>query len=135
MARGGPPPGQVLPQAADAAMAATSGPPQANGALVNPIDQLEPDDGVDTSTLPPATAPPGGPTVDASAVGVFNGQSILEVDLSALADKPWRRPGSDLSDWFNYGFDELSWEAYCHLRRDIGDLATTLKANVIVSGS
>ena len=28
-------------------------------------------------------------------------------------DKPWRRPGSDLSDYFNYGFDEFTWSAYC----------------------
>lgn len=28
-------------------------------------------------------------------------------------DKPWRRPGSDLSDYFNYGFDEFTWAGYC----------------------
>jgi hypothetical protein len=52
--------------------------------------------------------------------------------MNALADKPWRRPGADLSDWFNYGFDEISWEAYCYRRRDLGELAHVLKANVIV---
>lgn len=50
-----------------------------------------------------------------------------------MADKPWRRPGSDISDWFNYGFDELSWEAYCYRRRDLGEMAHVLKTNVIVS--
>lgn len=93
----------------------------------------EPDDGIDPDTLPPATAPPSAPAINPNVVGMFDGRSILEVDLSAMADKPWRRPGSDISDWFNYGFDELSWEAYCHRRREIGEVANVLKANVIVS--
>jgi pre-mRNA 3'-end-processing factor FIP1 len=96
------------------------------------VPAREPDDGIDTSTLPPATAPPSAPTIDPNAVGIFDGRSVLEVDLSAMTDKPWRRPGSDISDWFNYGFDELSWEAYCHRRRELGELANVLKANVIV---
>lgn len=27
-------------------------------------------------------------------------------------DKPWRKPGTDLSDYFNYGFDEFTWALY-----------------------
>lgn len=61
----------------------------------------------------------------------MDGRSILDVDLSALNDKPWRKPGADISDWFNYGFDEISWEAYCYRRRDVGDLAHVLKASVL----
>lgn len=91
-----------------------------------------PDDGIDTSALPPVHAPPSHPDVDPSATGVFDGRSILELDLNAMADKPWRRPGADISDWFNYGFDELSWEAYCYRRRDLGEMANVLKTNVIV---
>ncbi|KAK2835871.1 hypothetical protein Q5P01_016355 [Channa striata] len=34
------------------------------------------------------------------------------LDLDALK-KPWRRAGADISDYFNYGFDEESWNAYC----------------------
>jgi len=89
------------------------------------------DDNVDPNTLPPALAPPSQNSIDPDAIGTMDGRSIIDVDLSALADKPWRRPGSDLGDWFNYGFDEVSWEAYCYRRRDIGDLATVLKANVL----
>ena len=92
-----------------------------------------PDDGVDPTTLPPAVAPPSHPSIEPTAAGIFDGRSILELDLSALAEKQWRRPGSDISDWFNYGFDELSWEAYCYRRRDLGELANVLKPNVIVS--
>jgi pre-mRNA 3'-end-processing factor FIP1 len=90
------------------------------------------DDGPDPSTLPPAPAPPSHPSVNPDLPGILDGRSILEVDLSAMAEKPWRRPGSDISDWFNYGFDEISWEAYCYRRRDLGELANVLKTNVLV---
>lgn len=90
------------------------------------------DDGIDPSTLPPVTAPPSHPVIDPTAVGILDGRSIFEVDMNAMAEKPWRRPGSDISDWFNYGFDEISWEAYCYRRRDLGEMANVLKTNVIV---
>jgi len=63
---------------------------------------------------------------------MLEGRPVFEVDMTALADKAWRRPGSDISDWFNYGFDEISWEAYCYRRRELGDLAAVLKTNVVV---
>jgi len=89
------------------------------------------DSGPDPSTLPPAKAPPSHPSINPEIPGTLDGRSIFEVDLSALAEKPWRRPGSDLSDWFNYGFDEISWEAYCYRRRELGDVASVLKNNVL----
>ncbi|KAH7886224.1 hypothetical protein F5I97DRAFT_1878579 [Phlebopus sp. FC_14] len=89
------------------------------------------DQGPDPSTLPPATAPPSHPSINPDLPGILDGRSILEVDLVAMPEKPWRRPGSDISDWFNYGFDEISWEAYCYRRRDLGDLANVLKTNVL----
>ena len=89
-------------------------------------------EGPDPSTLPPATAPPSHPKIDPSVAGTLDGRSILDVDLGAMAEKPWRRPGSDISDWFNYGFDEISWEAYCYRRRDLGELGSVLKVNVMV---
>ncbi|KAI0724775.1 hypothetical protein C8Q72DRAFT_889633 [Fomitopsis betulina] len=87
--------------------------------------------GPDPSTLPPITAPPSHPSINPAIPGTLDGRSILEVDLAALAEKPWRRPGSDLSDWFNYGFDEISWEAYCYRRRELGEVASVLKNNVL----
>ncbi|KAF8695207.1 hypothetical protein AX14_001864 [Amanita brunnescens Koide BX004] len=88
-------------------------------------------DDIDASTLPPATAPPSHPAIDPTAPGMLDGRSIFEVDMANMTDKPWRRPGSDISDWFNYGFDELSWEAYCYRRRELGEMANVLKANLI----
>jgi hypothetical protein len=87
----------------------------------------------DPSTLQPVTAPPSHPSINPSAPGVLDGRSIFDIDIGALAEKPWRRPGSDISDWFNYGFDEISWEAYCYRRRELGEMASVLKANVLVS--
>ncbi|THG95686.1 hypothetical protein EW145_g7913, partial [Phellinidium pouzarii] len=88
-------------------------------------------DGPDPSTLPPARAPPSHPSIDPNVPGMFDGRSVFDIDMTNLAEKPWRRPGSDLSDWFNYGFDEISWEAYCYRRRALGDMADVLKANVL----
>jgi pre-mRNA 3'-end-processing factor FIP1 len=90
------------------------------------------DEGPDPNLLPAAIAPPSHPHIDPTAVGTLDGRSILEVDLNAITEKPWRRPGSDISDWFNYGFDEISWEAYCYRRKEVGDVANMLKANVVV---
>lgn len=33
------------------------------------------------------------------------------IDLNE-SEKPWRRPGTDVSDYFNYGFDEFTWALY-----------------------
>lgn len=29
-----------------------------------------------------------------------------------VADKPWLIPGANISDWFNFGFDEESWNEF-----------------------
>lgn len=34
-------------------------------------------------------------------------------------EKPWLQPGADVSDYFNYGFDEESWRIYCERQRMI----------------
>ncbi|KAF7723610.1 pre-mRNA 3-end-processing factor fip1l1 [Apophysomyces ossiformis] len=62
-----------------------------------------------SSTSAPATT--GGIVLD--AVGELNGQPITEVDLDSVEDKPWRKPGADITDYFNYGFNEVTWRAYC----------------------
>lgn len=87
---------------------------------------------VDPSTLPVVAAPATAPKIELDKDGTMDGRSIYEVDIAALENKGWRRPGSDLSDWFNYGFDEISWEAYAVRRRDLGEMAPILKANVLV---
>lgn len=52
-----------------------------------------------------------------AAIDIDAGQAILDVDLSTLEDKPWRKPGADISDYFNYGFDEDTWKLYCEKQK------------------
>ncbi|XP_014556804.1 hypothetical protein COCVIDRAFT_15769 [Bipolaris victoriae FI3] len=56
-------------------------------------------------------------TIDVNGNPIYppQGKEILSVDIDAdLAEehKIWRRPGEDQSDYFNYGFDEFTWELY-----------------------
>lgn len=37
----------------------------------------------------------------------------FDTDFPTESSKPWRRPGSDITDFFNYGFDEFTWASYC----------------------
>uniref|UniRef100_K3WAR0 Pre-mRNA polyadenylation factor Fip1 domain-containing protein n=1 Tax=Globisporangium ultimum (strain ATCC 200006 / CBS 805.95 / DAOM BR144) TaxID=431595 RepID=K3WAR0_GLOUD len=57
-------------------------------------------------------------------LAMFGGRrTAFDVDIDMLEDKPWRKPGVDISDYFNYGFDEHSWREYAgrqlRLRRDL----------------
>ncbi|KAJ1532417.1 pre-mRNA 3-end-processing factor fip1l1, partial [Cladochytrium tenue] len=63
-----------------------------------------------------------GPTrggVDLNAIGQLDGRDVFDVDLDSLEDKPWRRPGADLTDYFNFGFNEPTWRAYCAKQKQI----------------
>ncbi|EGX91528.1 Fip1 like protein [Cordyceps militaris CM01] len=56
-------------------------------------------------------------TVDINANPVYAqvGKPITQVNIDEdLPDneKPWRKPGTDISDYFNYGFDEFTWALY-----------------------
>ncbi|XP_059832916.1 pre-mRNA 3'-end-processing factor FIP1-like isoform X2 [Hypanus sabinus] len=55
--------------------------------------------------------------IDLEAPGSINGIPVIEVDLDSFEVKPWRKPGADLSDYFNYGFNEETWKAYCEKQR------------------
>ncbi|XP_038572438.1 pre-mRNA 3'-end-processing factor FIP1 isoform X1 [Micropterus salmoides] len=48
--------------------------------------------------------------LDMEAIDNIPGIPELKVNAE---EKPWRKAGADLSDYFNYGFDEESWSAYC----------------------
>ncbi|KAM6972726.1 pre-mRNA 3'-end-processing factor FIP1 [Aplochiton taeniatus] len=55
--------------------------------------------------------------VDLEAPGNINGVPVLEVEMESFEEKPWRKPGADLSDYFNYGFNEDTWKAYCEKQK------------------
>lgn len=51
------------------------------------------------------------------SVGTISGQSAVEFNIEAIEDKPWRKPGADITDYFNYGFSEETWRAYCERQK------------------
>jgi pre-mRNA 3'-end-processing factor FIP1 len=53
------------------------------------------------------------PDVDINKVGEYDGKPITNINIQDLKEKPWRQPGADVSEYFNYGFDEFTWVAYC----------------------
>ena len=50
--------------------------------------------------------------------------TVYDIDVDAVdVEKPWRQPGADITDWFNYGFDEYKWLEYATKKRSIGSMA------------
>ena len=47
----------------------------------------------------------------------INGVPAHEFGLESLEDKPWRKPGADITDYFNYGFNESTWLGYTERQR------------------
>ncbi|KAL2580524.1 hypothetical protein AAZX31_15G134600 [Glycine max] len=37
---------------------------------------------------------------------------IFDVNIDTLTEKPWKVPGVDITDYFNFGFNESSWKLY-----------------------
>lgn len=50
-------------------------------------------------------------------IGTINGVPAADFNLDSLEDKPWRKPGADITDYFNYGFNEDTWRAYCERQK------------------
>lgn len=55
--------------------------------------------------------------VDLDIVGKIDGKELYEIDLDSFDDKPWRKPGADITDYFNYGFNENTWKRYCNKQK------------------
>lgn len=70
--------------------------------------------------------------LDVNQVGTFDGVDIFDLDVIDFEEKPWRKPGADITDYFNFGFNEDTWQMYCdkqkairdefHMRRMYGDM-------------
>ncbi|KAF5141671.1 polyadenylation factor i complex subunit fip1 [Vairimorpha ceranae] len=43
--------------------------------------------------------------------------NLFEFDFSKLDEKPWNKPGEDITDYFNYGFNETTWKEYCNMQK------------------
>ncbi|KAH7376746.1 Fip1 domain-containing protein [Plectosphaerella cucumerina] len=62
--------------------------------------------------------------IDVNGIPTYEpaGKRITAVNIDedlAENDKPWRRPGTDISDYFNYGFDEFTWALYAAKQEQI----------------
>lgn len=53
------------------------------------------------------------PGLEINQVGEYEGKPITSLNLQDLKEKPWRQPGADVSEYFNFGFNEVSWTMYC----------------------
>jgi len=52
-------------------------------------------------------------TPNASLLSATSQKSIFDLDIDSFEDKPWEKAGADITDYFNYGFTEETWKAYC----------------------
>jgi len=60
--------------------------------------------------------------VDAKPLYEPAGKPITQVNIDedlGENDKPWRRPGTDITDYFNYGFDEFTWALYASKQENL----------------
>ncbi|WRT69380.1 uncharacterized protein IL334_006364 [Kwoniella shivajii] len=92
--------------------------PQSQAQQLNPNVNLPP------SSLPPVTAASTHPKIDPtnpSGIIPSTGQSVYEIDMTQFegSGQPWRKPGSSISDWFNFGFDEISYPRYLRYRTEM----------------
>ena len=52
--------------------------------------------------------------VNPSGIHPYELKSIFDYDIKSIPEeeRPWRQKDADITDWFNYGFDEDTWEIY-----------------------
>lgn len=98
-----------------------------SGSDLEILTTIDPSLKPDSKTLVGMPIPRGDSTlptpnkVDIDAVGQYDGVDIFDVDPETFADKPWRKPGADITDYFNFGFNENTWRLYCTKQKSIRD--------------
>ncbi|SAM04133.1 hypothetical protein [Absidia glauca] len=113
---------ETTPATTAAAAAAATSDPSSSETAANPLVNIKLG-GVEAGSSSDTGKATGG--VNLEAVGEYNGQPITELDVDIFEDKPWRKPGADITDYFNYGFNEVTWRAYCAKQKTIRDKKTT----------
>ncbi|TKY72496.1 FIP1of V protein [Spatholobus suberectus] len=58
---------------------------------------------------------------------------IFDVNIDTLTEKPWKLPGVDITDYFNFGFNESTWKLYCASLEQLWQ--TFLKTGISVDDS
>ncbi|KAI5457143.1 Fip1 motif-domain-containing protein [Mariannaea sp. PMI_226] len=71
--------------------------------------------------------------INANPIHAASGKPITHVNIDEdlpESDKPWRKPGTDISDYFNYGFDEFTWALYAAKQESVrGEFGADVFAN------
>ncbi|KAJ2849975.1 cleavage polyadenylation factor subunit fip1 [Coemansia brasiliensis] len=57
--------------------------------------------------------------MDILSVPLLNNLDLFTIDIDMLEEKPWRQPGADITDYFNFGFSEEAWKLYCVKQQDL----------------
>ncbi|KAJ2710552.1 cleavage polyadenylation factor subunit fip1 [Coemansia sp. D1744] len=57
--------------------------------------------------------------MDILSVPLLNNLDMFTIDIDMLDEKPWRQPGADITDYFNFGFSEEAWKLYCVKQQDL----------------
>lgn len=91
------------------------------GAIV--YQHIRPTFFIETSQATSAVSTSDKPAVNINEIGKLDGKDIIDVEPEDFEDKPWRKPGADITDYFNFGFDERTWRLYCEKQRLIRDAA------------
>ncbi|KAI3987520.1 hypothetical protein MKX01_003206, partial [Papaver californicum] len=55
-------------------------------------------------------------------------RTIFDVNVETFERKPWRHPGVDITNFFNFGLDEESWKDYCNQLDQFRQQATKVPA-------
>ncbi|VDN44034.1 unnamed protein product, partial [Dibothriocephalus latus] len=69
--------------------------------------------------------------------GNIQGVPTVDFNLTTLGeeDKPWKRPGADITDYFNYGFTEETWTQYCEKQKILRQEYTNSALKPVVVGA
>ena len=62
-------------------------------------------------------------------------KSVYDLEIGKLTEKPWLDRNADLSDYFNYGFNEETWKLYCERQKQMRLEASMLAKIKTVDGS
>ncbi|PPD75692.1 hypothetical protein GOBAR_DD27380 [Gossypium barbadense] len=62
---------------------------------------------------------------------LVDSRTIFNVDIDSFEDKPWKHPGVDLSDFFNFGLNEEGWKDY-YKQLEQHRLETTMQSKIRV---
>ncbi|CAM9273605.1 unnamed protein product [Discosporangium mesarthrocarpum] len=75
------------------------------------IASLTPSSGAPTPAARPSLQP--GEYPPTAELQRATGKTAFDIDIDGMEEQPWRHPGVDIADFFNYGFTEDSWRVYC----------------------